>query len=175
MKQIAQFLLIGLVLLAVVIVYDGFFIVEEGQQVVITQFGAPVGDPVTEAGLHFKMPFVQHTEVFEKKILIWDGDPNQIPTNDKTFVYLDVTARWRISNALQFLQAVNNQARAQSLLSDIIDGTVRDMVNKNDLIEIIRSSDMVSLDQSELLIISMRSFLLTISRTVPSIISLKRD
>lgn len=141
MKQIAQFLLVGLVLLAIVIVYDGFFIVEEGQQVVITQFGAPVGDPVTEAGLHFKMPFIQHTEVFEKKILIWDGDPNQIPTNDKTFVYLDVTARWRISNALQFLQAVNNQARAQSLLSDIIDGTVRDMVNKNDLTEIIRSSD----------------------------------
>ncbi|MFT5699535.1 MAG: membrane protease subunit HflC [Desulforhopalus sp.] len=141
MKQIAQFFLIGLVLLAVVIVYDGFFIVEEGQQVVITQFGAPVGDPVIEAGLHFKMPFVQHTEIFEKKILIWDGDPNQIPTNDKTYVYLDVTARWRITDALQFLQAVNNQARAQSLLSDIIDGTVRDMVNKNDLIEIIRSSD----------------------------------
>jgi len=141
MKQIAQFLAVGLVLLAIIIVYDGFFIVEEGQQVVITQFGAPVGDPVVEAGLHFKMPFVQHTEIFEKKILIWDGDPNQIPTNDKTFVYLDVTARWRISNALQFLQAVNNQARAQSLLSDIIDGTVRDMVNKNDLIEIIRSSD----------------------------------
>lgn len=141
MKQIAQFLAVGLVLLAIIIVYDGFFIVEEGQQVVITQFGAPVGDPVTEAGLHFKMPFVQHTEVFEKKILIWDGDPNQIPTNDKTYVYLDVTARWRITNALQFLQAVNNQARAQSLLSDIIDGTVRDMVNKNDLIEIIRSSD----------------------------------
>ena len=149
MKQIAQFLLIGLVLLAVVIVYDGFFIVEEGQQVVITQFGAPVGDPVTEAGLHFKMPFVQHTEIFEKKILIWDGDPNQIPTNDKTFVYLDVTARWRISNALQFLQAVNNQARAQSLLSDIIDGTVRDMVNKNDLIEIIRSSDWSTETMSE--------------------------
>lgn len=141
MKQIAQFLLVGLVLLAIVIVYDGFFILQEGKQVVITQFGAPVGDPVTEAGLHFKMPFVQHTEVFEKKILIWDGDPNQIPTNDKTYVYLDVTARWRITNALQFLQAVNNQVRAQSLLSDIIDGTVRDMVNKNDLIEIIRSSD----------------------------------
>ena len=141
MKQIAQFFLVGLILLAVVIVYDGFFIVEEGKQVVITQFGAPVGDPVTEAGLHFKMPFIQHTEVFEKKILIWDGDPNQIPTNDKTFVFLDVTARWRITNALQFLQAVNNTARAQSLLSDIIDGTVRDMVNKNDLIEIIRSSD----------------------------------
>lgn len=141
MKQIVQFLLIGLVLLAIVIVYDGFFIVEEGKQVVITQFGAPVGEPVTDAGLHFKMPFIQQTEVFEKKIQIWDGDPNQIPTNDKTYVYLDVTARWRIANALKFLQAVRNEARAQSLLSDIIDGTVRDMVNKNDLIEIIRSSD----------------------------------
>ena len=101
MKQIVQFLLVGLVLLAIVIVYDGFFILEEGKQVVITQFGAPVGDPVTEAGLHFKLPFVQQTEEFEKKILIWDGDPNQIPTNDKTYVYLDVTARWRISNALK--------------------------------------------------------------------------
>ncbi|PID74375.1 MAG: HflC protein [Desulfobacterales bacterium] len=141
MKQAAQFFLVGLVVLAILIVIDGFFILEEGKQVVITQFGAPVGDPVTEAGLHFKMPFIQKTEVFEKKILIWDGDPNQIPTNDKTYVYLDVTARWRISNALKFLQAVNNQARAKSLLSDIIDGTVRDMVNKNDLIEIIRSSD----------------------------------
>jgi membrane protease subunit HflC len=141
MKQIAQFFLVGLVLLAIVVVYDGFFILEEGTQVVITQFGAPVGEPVTDAGLHFKMPFVQKTEVFEKKILIWDGEPNQIPTNDKTYVFIDVTARWRISNALKFLQAVNNEARAQSLLSDIIDGTVRDMVNKNDLIEIIRSSD----------------------------------
>ncbi len=141
MKQIAQFFLAGLVLLAIVIVYDGFFILEEGQQVVVTQFGAPVGDPVTEAGLHFKMPFIQHVEVFEKKIQIWNGQPNQIPTNDKTFVYLDVTARWRITNALKFLQAVKTESRAQSLLSDIIDGTVRDMVNKNDLIEIIRSSD----------------------------------
>lgn len=141
MKQIAQFFLVGLVLLAIVVVYDGFFILEEGKQAVITQFGAPVGEPVTDAGLHFKMPFVQQTEVFEKKILIWDGEPNQIPTNDKTYVFIDVTARWRISNALKFLQAVNNETRAQSLLSDIIDGTIRDMVNKNDLIEIIRSSD----------------------------------
>lgn len=141
MKQLAQFFFAGLVLLAIVVVYDGFFILEEGKQVVITQFGAPVGDPVIDAGIHFKMPFIQHTEVFEKKIQIWDGDANQIPTNDKTYVYLDVTARWRITNALKFLQAVKNEARAQSLLSDIIDGTVRDMVNKNNLIEIIRSSD----------------------------------
>lgn len=142
MKKIAQFLLFGLIVLAVLVVFDGFFILEEGKQVVVTQFGAPVGDPVTEAGLHLKMPFLQQVNTFEKKIQIWDGDPNQIPTNDKTFVFLDVTARWRISDALKYLQAAGgNEARAQSLLDDIIDGTVRDMVNKNDLIEIIRSSD----------------------------------
>ena len=140
MKKIAQFLLVGLVLAAIVIIYDGFFILEEGQQAVITQFGAPVGSK-QEAGLHFKKPFFHQVQYFEKKILIWDGEPNQIPTNDKTFVFLDVTARWKITDPLQFLQAVKTETRAQSLLDDIIDGTVRDIGNKNDLIEIIRSSD----------------------------------
>jgi len=141
MKQIAQFFLIGLVLLCIAVVYDGFYIVEEGQQAMITQFGAPVGEPKTNAGFHLKMPFVQDVNYFDKKIQIWDGDPNQIPTNDKTYVYLDITARWRITDALQYMQAVKTETRAQSLLDDIIDGTVRDMVNKNNLIEIIRSSD----------------------------------
>ena len=141
MKQIAQFFLIGLVLLSITIVYDGFFILKEGQQAMITQFGAPVGQPKTEAGFMLKLPFVQDVNYFDKKVQIWDGDPNQIPTNDKTYVYLDVSARWRITDALKYMQAVKTEARAQSLLDDIIDGTVRDMVNKNDLIEIIRSSD----------------------------------
>lgn len=142
MKQIAQFFLVGLILLAAAVVYDGFYILEEGQQVVVTQFGAPVGDPVTDAGLHLKMPFLQKVNTFDKRIQIWDGDPNQIPTNDKTFVFLDVTARWRISDALKYLQSTGgSESRAQSLLDNIIDGTVRDMVNKNNLIEIIRSSD----------------------------------
>lgn len=141
MKQIANFLLIGLVLLGIVVIYDGFFIVEEGKQVVITQFGRPIGTPKTEAGIYFKMPFVQQVNEFDKRIVIWNGEPNQIPTNDKTFVFLDVTARWRITDALTFLQAVKTVDRAQSLLNDIIGGTVRDMVNKNNLIEIIRSSD----------------------------------
>ncbi len=127
--------------LFIVLVMDGFFILSEGEQAVITQFGAPVGDPVTEAGLHLKIPFIQKRALFEKKILVWDGEPNQIPTNDKTYIYIDVTARWRISNALKFLQAVHDQQRAQSLLSDIIDGTVRDFVSENNLIETIRSSD----------------------------------
>lgn len=141
MKQIVQFFLVGLVLLSVTVVYDGFFIIKEGQQAMITQFGKPIGDSKTEAGFYFKMPFVQDVSYFDKRVQIWDGEPNQIPTNDKTYVYLDVTARWRITDALQYMQAVKTEARAKSLLDDIIDGTVRDMVNKNNLIEIIRSSD----------------------------------
>ena len=141
MKQVIQ--IFSLVIVAVIFatVWDGFYILPEGKQAVITQFGAPVGQPETEAGLKLKTPFIQNVQFFEKRILIWDGDPNQIPTNDKTFIYIDNTARWRISDALRFLQAVGSETRAQSMLDDIINGTVRDLVNKNNLIEIIRSSD----------------------------------
>jgi membrane protease subunit HflC len=134
-------LLIALVIGVGVTVWDGFFILPEGSQAVVTQFGAPVGNPITEAGLHFKTPFIQAVRSFEKRILIWDGDPNQIPTNDKTFVYIDATARWRISDPLRFLQAVDNVPRAMTLLDDIVDSSIRDLVNKNNLVEIIRSSD----------------------------------
>ncbi|MGX9725819.1 MAG: protease modulator HflC [Candidatus Electronema sp. VV] len=131
-------LLAGVLLL---LLLDGFYILPEGRQAVITQFGAPVGQPVTEAGLKMKMPFLHRVRMFEKRILIWDGYPNEIPTNDKTFIYMDTTARWRIKDALHFLQAAGSEERAQTLLNDIINGAVRDMVNQNDLIEIIRSSD----------------------------------
>jgi modulator of FtsH protease HflC len=141
MKQAAHFFLVGLVLLAITVIYDGFFILEEGTQAVITQFGAPVGEPITEAGLHYKVPFIQEVNLFQKRIEIWNGDANQITTNDKTYVFLDITARWRIADPLKFLQAVKTVHRAQSMLDDIIDGTVRDLVNKNNLMEIIRSSD----------------------------------
>lgn len=141
MKHLVQIVIAVIILLAGVVAYDGFYILKEGEQAVITYFGAPVGDPQTEAGPHLKMPFIHQVNLFDKKIQIWDGDPNQIPTNDKTYVYLDVTARWRISDALKYMQAVGSESRAQSLLDDIIDGTVRDMVNKNNLIEIVRSSD----------------------------------
>ena len=141
MDKILRGVVIAVVVAAGVVLANAFFILPEGKQAVITQFGRPVGKPITEAGLQFKSPFIQEVTFFDKRILIWDGDPNQVPTNDKTFVYLDVTARWRISNALVFLQAVNNENRAQTILDDIIDGTVRDLVNKNDLVEIIRSSD----------------------------------
>ncbi|WP_028585242.1 protease modulator HflC [Desulfogranum mediterraneum] len=141
MKKTLQLIGLIIVVALAVTVWDGFYILKEGQQAIITQFGAPVGDPVTEAGLKLKMPFIQDIRLFEKKILIWDGEPNQIPTNDKTFIYLDTTARWRITDALRFLEAVGSESRARSLLDDILDGTLRDLVNKNNLIEIIRSSD----------------------------------
>lgn len=141
MNKIIRLFLIFILGGVAITVWDGFFILPEGQQAVITQFGAPVGEPVTKAGLKFKTPFIQIVQYFDKRVLVWDGDPNQIPTNDKTFIYMDNTARWRITDPLRFLQAVGNERRANSLLNDIIAGTVRDLVNKNDLIEIIRSSD----------------------------------
>ncbi len=141
MNIVTKTIAIILILAAAAIVWGGFYVLPEGYQAVVTQWGKPVGQPITEAGLKFKMPFIQEVAYFEKKILIWDGDPNQIPTNDKTYVFLDMTARWRISDALVFLQAVKSMNGAQTILDDIIDGTVRDLVNKNNLIEIIRSSD----------------------------------
>ncbi len=141
MNNIIRILLIGVIAVAAVAVWDGFYVLREGQQAVITQFGRPVGQPIMAAGLKFKLPVIQKVQYFDTRILIWDGDPNQIPTNDKTFIYMDNTARWRIVDPLRFLQAVGNERRALTLLGDILDGTVRDLINKNDLIEIIRSSD----------------------------------
>ena len=141
MKQAVHFFLAALIFVTITVIYDGFFILEEGTQAVITQFGAPIGQPKTDAGLYFKIPFVQQVNLFSKRIEIWDGDPNQIPTNDKTYIFVNVTARWRISDPLKFMQAVKTVTRGQSMLDDIVDGTVRDMVNKNDLMEVIRSSD----------------------------------
>ncbi len=143
MNAILRYLLIGVVVAVGLTVWDGFYILPEGQQAVVTQFGAPVGITATEAGLKFKTPFIQEVRFFEKRVLIWDGDPNQIPTLDKTFVHIDTTARWRISDALRYMQAVGNERRAQAVLDDIIASSIRELVNKNDLVEIIRSSDWV--------------------------------
>lgn len=133
--------LLFLTLVAAVIVWDGFYILPEGQQAVVTQLGAPVGEPVVSAGPHFKMPVLQKVRYLEKRILIWDGKPNQVPTHDKTFIFIDTTARWRIKDAMVFMQAVRDYSGAQAVLDDIIDSSVRDVVNKHELVEIIRSSD----------------------------------
>jgi modulator of FtsH protease HflC len=132
-----------LVLLAVLLFvgFNAVFVVDEGEQAILTQFGEPVRQPFTQAGLFFRIPFIQQTHFFEKRIIKWDGDPNEIPTKDKRFIWVDTTARWRIADPLLFLQRMNNEARANARLSDLINGTVRDYVTRNDLMELIRSSD----------------------------------
>ena len=117
-----------------------FYTLEEGQQAVIVQFGRPVGETVTEAGLHIKLPFVQEVRRFEKRLLIWDGDPNQIPTKGREFIWVDTTARWRIVDAKKFLENVATEAGAQSRLNDIIDSVVRDQVSSSELVELVRSA-----------------------------------
>ncbi|HEX9820975.1 MAG TPA: protease modulator HflC [Methylomirabilota bacterium] len=136
-------LMVGLALVAVVIVLvlgGTFYTLEEGQQAVIVQFGRPVGTPVTEAGLHVKVPFVQDVRRFEKRLLIWDGDPNQIPTKGREFIWVDTTARWRIADAKRFLENVATEAGARSRLDDIIDSVVRDQVSASELVELVRSA-----------------------------------
>jgi membrane protease subunit HflC len=134
----------GALLLLVLLVLSGtFYTLEEGQQAVIVQFGRPVGDLVTEAGLHVKLPFVQEVRRFEKRLLIWDGDPNQIPTKGREFIWVDTTARWRIADAKKFLESVATEAGAQSRLDDIIDSVVRDQVSGSELVELVRSTSWV--------------------------------
>jgi modulator of FtsH protease HflC len=132
---------VGILVLAVVLAAAGaFYVVQEGQQAVVLQFGRPVGNTVSEAGLHFKIPFIQEVRRFDKRLLIWDGDPNQIPTAGREFIWVDSTARWRIVDPLKFLQSVATEAGAQSRLDDIIDSVVRDLVSSNILVELVRSA-----------------------------------
>ena len=119
------------------------YIINEGQQVVITQFGRPVGGPIILAGLHFKQPFIQEAHYFEKRLLDWDGDPNQIPTRDKKYIWVDTTARWKIVDALKFLQSVGNEMAAQGRLDDIINSATRDVVTGHLLVEAIRDSNRI--------------------------------
>jgi membrane protease subunit HflC len=117
------------------------FIVDEAQQVIITQFGEPVGQPVNTPGLHFKTPFIQMANYFDKRFLEWDGNPNQIPTRDKRFIWVDAYARWRISDPLRFFQRVRDERGAQSRLDDILDGETRNAIARNDLVEVVRSTN----------------------------------
>ncbi|RKY30972.1 MAG: protease modulator HflC [Candidatus Omnitrophota bacterium] len=119
------------------------YIVDETQQVVITQFGKPIGKPITSAGLHFKKPVIQQAHYFEKRLLEWDGDPNQIPTKDKKYIWVDTTARWRITNALVFLQSVGNELGAHGRLDDIINSATRDVITSHLLVETVRNSNRI--------------------------------
>jgi membrane protease subunit HflC len=141
MKQ-ASLAIVALVIFVILLVAGGaFYVVNEAEQVVITQFGRPVGDPVTTPGLKFKVPGLQKANYFDKRFLEWDGDPNQVPTKDKRFIWVDTYARWRITDPLLFFQRLRDERGAQSRLDDILDGETRSTVANHNLIEVVRSSN----------------------------------
>lgn len=128
--------------LVVILAFEGStFIVDEKEQVIITQFGRPVGQAITEPGLYFKLPFIQKANYFEKRYMEWDGDPNQVPTKDKKFIFVDTYARWQITDPLQFFKRLKNERGAQSRLDDILDGETRNVIANHQLEEAVRSSN----------------------------------
>ncbi len=132
---------------------SALYTVKETEQVVITQFGKPVGSPISKPGLHVKMPFIQTVYAFERRFLEWEGDPNQIPTEDKRFIWVDSYARWRITDPLLFFQRLRDERGAQSRLDDILDGETRNTIAKHELIDLVRSTNrpfVVSADVAEL-------------------------
>ena len=140
-KSIKNIILIGAVLVALIIILDAVYIVSETNQVIVTQFGEPMGGAVTKPGVHLKKPFVQRTNYFEKRWLEWEGDANQIPTKDKKYIWVETYCRWRISDPLRFFQRVQDERGAHSRLDDIVDGEARNAIANYDLIEIVRSSN----------------------------------
>ncbi|RMD85049.1 MAG: protease modulator HflC [Candidatus Dadabacteria bacterium] len=120
---------------------SALFIVSEGKQAVILQFGKPVGKPITEAGLHYKQPFIQSVRLMEKRILNWDGIPNEFPTKDKKLITVDTTARWRIKDALKLIQKVRDQRGAMSRLTTILDAATRNVISNYNLVEAVRNSN----------------------------------
>lgn len=137
-------ILIGLVaFILLIVVSSGFFIVKEKDQVVITQFGRPVGQAITEPGMYFKLPFVQVANYFEKRYMEWNGDPNQVPTKDKKFIFVDTYARWQITDPLQFFKRLTNERSAQSRIDDILEGATRNYIANHNIEEVVRSSNRV--------------------------------
>jgi membrane protease subunit HflC len=133
--------LVIVLLIAAVVLSSALFTVQETEQVIITQFGRPVGKPVTTPGLKMKVPFVQTVHAFEKRFLEWEGDPNQIPTKDKRFIWVNSYARWRITDPLLFFQRLHDEQGAQSRLDDILDGETRNTIAKHQLIDLVRSTN----------------------------------
>ena len=148
MKTGAIGTILGIFVFAFVLIASAFlsgalFIIDEGKQVVITQFGKPVGKPITSSGLHFKTPLIQDAHYFEKRLLDWDGDPNQIPTSDKKYIWVDTIARWKITDPLKFLQSVGNEMGAQGRMDDIINSATRDAVTGHLLVDAVRNTNRI--------------------------------
>ena len=141
MSPIRILIVVVAIVLGVAVLSSALYTVNETEQVVITQFGKPVGKPIATPGLKMKTPFVQTVHAFEKRFLEWDGDPNQIPTKDKRFIWVDSYARWRITDPLKFFQRLHDEQGAQSRLDDILDGETRNTIAKHELIDLVRSTN----------------------------------
>ena len=139
-------LIVVVLIAALIIINSAAYTVNETEQVVITQFGNPIGDPITNPGLHFKVPFIQTLHFFDKRFLEWDGVANQVPTKDKRYIWVDTYARWRIIDALQFFKRLKDEDGAQTRLDDIIDGETRSSVARHDLVEVVRSTNRATED-----------------------------
>jgi membrane protease subunit HflC len=141
---------LALVAVFVLLVFSrSAFIVDQSQQAIIVQFGEPVGGVISEPGLHWRIPFIQNVRPFDRRLLDWDGDVSQIPTLGREFIIVDTTARWRISDPLQFLRSVQSENGARTRLDDVLDSAVRDVVSGSELAEIVRSADW-KVDKSQL-------------------------
>ena len=152
MKSVKQIIVLVVLFVAGIVLMNSLYTVSEIEQVIITQFGKPVGEPVTKAGLHVKTPFIQDVNVLDKRILEWDGNPSDMPTKDKLYISVDLFARWRITDPLQYFLRLRDERSAQSRLDDILGSETRNAVAKHELIEIIRTTkDRVPLRDESLL------------------------
>jgi membrane protease subunit HflC len=141
-NEIKWLALVIVVIALLITLVSASYVVPEGRQAVITQFGKPVRS-VQEAGLHFKLPFVQDVRKIDLRILSWDGYPNQIPTKDKKYIEVDTTARWKIVDPLKFIQTVQSERGARSRLDAILDGITRDVISSQNLVEAVRNSNTI--------------------------------
>ena len=140
MKKVLGFIIAVLVIIILLFVTGTVYTVKEGQQVIETQFGKPLGEPITDAGLHFKLPFIVKVNVVEKRVLAWDGDSAPMPTRDKTYIQVDTFARWQIADPLLYFKTLRDERSALSRLDDILGSETRNAVAKHDLLEVVRST-----------------------------------
>ena len=137
----ASALLLLIFIIGAIVLWNGLFVVDETQQVVITRFGEVIGEPILEPGLNFKWPLVDQTHFFDKRFLEWDGDSDQATTRDKRFIWVDTYARWRIADPRLFLESLTDERTAQTRLDDIIDGATKKAVARHNLVELVRSTN----------------------------------
>jgi membrane protease subunit HflC len=140
MKNFSIPIIVFFAVLIAIYLFSAAYTVSETEQVIITQFGKPVGEPISDAGLHFKIPFIQDVNRVEKRILEWDGRPTEMPTKDKTYIVVDTFGRWRIDDAKQYFERLRDERSAQSRLDDILGSETRNAIAKHELIELIRTT-----------------------------------